>query len=303
MSDVSLRKKAEQVLQNAHDELERRVEDRTAELSTANQLLKLEITERERGERALKVYAEKLEFSNRELQDFAFIASHDMQEPLRKIQTFTQLIKEQHAGTLDSTGLDFFERITKSAKRMSEMIQGLLQFCRVGSSSNLFVTTDLSLLIREVITDIEVLIAESGARVEVGDLPTIEADPILMRQLFQNIIINSLKFRGEDRPVIKIYVKPAAAVREGNGHQEVKAYRICIEDNGIGFDEKYLDRIFTLFQRLQGRSAYEGTGIGLAVCRRIVDRHEGHITARSSPGHGATFMVTLPEKQLNNEPK
>ncbi len=132
MSDVTLRKKAEQVLRNAHDELERCVDDRTCELTKANELLKLEIAERERGESELKVYAEKLEISNRDLQDFAFIASHDMQEPLRKIQTFTHLIKEKHAGTLDSTGRDLFERIAKAAKRMSEMIRGLLGFSRVG---------------------------------------------------------------------------------------------------------------------------------------------------------------------------
>jgi PAS domain S-box-containing protein len=303
MSDVTLRKKAEQVLQNAHDELERRVEQRTAELTKANELLTLEITERERGKRELKVYAEKLERSNRELQDFAFIASHDMQEPLRKIQTFTHMIKERYAGTLDSTGRDFFERITKAAKRMSEMVQGLLDYSRVGSRATPFATTDLAPLLREVMSDIEVLTEKSGARIEVGDLPTIEADPIQMRQLFQNIIINSLKFHGEEKPVLKIYSKPDGVCREGDAYPEGKAYQIFFEDNGIGFDEKYLDRIFTLFQRLHGRSAYEGTGMGLSVCRRIVERHKGYITARSSPGHGATFMVTLPEKQVNDELK
>jgi signal transduction histidine kinase len=186
---------------------------------------------------------------------------------------------------------------------MSEMIQGLLDFSRVGSRTAPFAATDLTPLVREVMSDIEVLIEKSGARIELGDLPIIEADPIQMRQLFQNIIINSLKFHGEEKPVVKIHANAAGEVRGGDGHPEVKAYQICIEDNGIGFDEKYLDRIFTLFQRLQGRSAYEGTGMGLAVCRRIVERHNGHITARSSPGHGATFMITLPEKQFKDEPK
>ncbi len=303
MSDVTLPKKAEQILRNAHDELERCVDDRTCELKKANGLLKLEVAERERGERELKVYAKKLEISNRDLQDFAFIASHDMQEPLRKIQTFTNLIKEKHAGTLDSTGRDLFERIAKAAKRMSEMIRGLLEFSRVRSSSNPFTTTDLTLLVREVMSDIEVLIEESVARIEVGDLPTIEADPIQMRQLFQNIIINSLRFHGEENPVVKIYAKPGSVCREGDDRPEGKVYRIFVEDNGIGFDEKYLDRIFTLFQRLHGRSAYEGTGMGLAICRRIVERHKGRITARSTQGDGATFIVTLPEKQLQDELK
>jgi two-component system, chemotaxis family, sensor kinase Cph1 len=284
MSDVTLRKEAEQVLQNAHDQLERRVVERTAELTK-------EIAVREKTERELKV-------SNRELQDFAFIASHDMQEPLRKIQTFANLIQEGHTGAMDSTGRDFFERIINAAKRMSDMIQGLLDFSRVESRSNPFTTVDLNQLMRNVLSDIEVLIQKSGAGIEVADLPAIEADPIQMRQLFQNIIINSLKFRGEKNPVVRIYAKPEDACRPGNDHPEVKAHRICIEDNGIGFDEKYLNRIFTLFQRLNGKSAYEGTGMGLAVCRRIVERHKGHITARSSPGHGATFMITLPEKQF-----
>ncbi len=301
VSDVTLRKKAEHVLQNAHDELERSVGDRTSELTKANELLKLEMAERERGERELKVYAEKLEISNRDLEDFAFIASHDMQEPLRKIQTFTHLIEEKHAGTLDSTGRDLFERIAKAAKRMSEMIRGLLEFYRVGKSSNPFTTTDLTLLAGEVTSDIEVLIRQSGARIDVGDLPTIEADPIQMRQLFQNIIINSLTFHGEKTPVIKIYAKPGSVCREGDEHPEGKAYQVFVEDNGIGFDEKYLDRIFTLFERLHGsRSTYEGTGMGLAICRRIVERHKGCITAISSPGDGATFIVTLPEKQLKD---
>ena len=303
MSDVTLRKKAEQVLQNAHVELERVVEDRTCELTKANELLKLEIAERERGERELKVYVEKLEISNRDLEDFAFIASHDMQEPLRKIQTFTHMIEEKHAGTLDSTGRDLFERIAKAAKRMSEMVKGLLEFYRMGRSSNPFTATDLTLLVREVTTDVEVLLEQSGARIEVGELPTIEADPAHMRQLFQNIITNSLKFRGEENPVIKIYAKPGSACREGDDHPEGKTYQVFVEDNGIGFDEQYLDRIFTLFQRLHGRSAYEGTGMGLAVCRRIVERHKGCITAISSPGNGATFIITLPEKQLKDELK
>lgn len=161
----------------------------------------------------------------------------------------------------------------------------------------------MTLLVREVMSDIEVLIEESAAHIEVGDLPTIEADPIQMRQLFQNIIINSLRFHGEENPIVKIYAKPGSVCREGDDRPEGKVYQIFVEDNGIGFDEKYLDRIFTLFQRLHSRSAYEGTGMGLAICRRIVERHKGRITARSTQGDGATFIVTLPEKQLQDELK
>ncbi|MCE5336878.1 MAG: PAS domain S-box protein [Desulfobacteraceae bacterium] len=302
MSDITPQKKAEQVLQNSHDQLERYVQERTSELSAAYEVLKQEIANRERGEKELKGYAEKLERSNQALQDFAFIASHDMQEPLRKIQTFIGLIQKNYAGVLDDTGRDYFERVCKAGRRMSEMIRGLLDFARVGSRSNLFVATDLTRLVREVMSDIELFAEKSQARIELGELPTLEADPIQMRQLFQNILLNSLRFHGAE-PVIKIYAYPVAGNLEGEGSPDTKAYQICIEDNGIGFDEQYLDRIFSLFQRLHGAGVYEGTGMGLSICRRIVERHGGQITARSSPGRGATFIVTLPEKQPRDEPE
>jgi len=150
-----------------------------------------------------------------------------------------------------------------------------------------FVTVDLKQVVREVLDDLEVHIEQLQARVEVGDLPTVEADPLQMRQLFQNLIGNALKFHREGvAPVVRVWSEPL------NGSED--QYRIIVEDNGIGFDEKYADRLFQVFQRLHGRSEYEGTGIGLATCRKIVERHGGNITARSEPGQGATFMLTLP---------
>jgi signal transduction histidine kinase len=148
------------------------------------------------------------------------------------------------------------------------------------------------MIVREVIDDLEASILETEGQIEIHDLPTIEADPTQMRQLLQNLIGNALKFHGSEKPVVTIYGGPVGGERTLDGQCE-----IIIEDNGIGFDEKYLDRIFTPFQRLHGRGTYEGTGIGLAICRKIVDRHSGSITAKSEPGKGSTFIVTLPLKQ------
>jgi light-regulated signal transduction histidine kinase (bacteriophytochrome) len=183
---------------------------------------------------------------------------------------------------------------------MQILIDDLLAFSRVTTKANPFEPVDLAKVAREVLSDLEVRVQQTGGEVEVGELPVIDADPLQMRQLFQNLIGNALKFHKEGKPpVVKTYsqiVKPSAAeIDSGGSPQEV--CQIYVQDNGIGFDEKYLSRIFILFQRLHGRSAYEGTGIGLAICRKIVDRHGGSITARSAPGQGSTFIVTLPVQQ------
>ncbi len=254
-----------------------------------------DISERKRAEQAAQIYLKRLERSNKELQEFAFIASHDLQEPLRKVHTFANIIKKKYAEALDEEGRDFLDRMMSSAIRMSEMIQGLLDYSRVGARENDFCSVDLARVVREVESDLEIMIQKDSARIEMGSLAVIEADPHQMRQLFQNLLSNALKFHGDKSPVIKIYSRPA--VEELEKASGGKAYRIFVEDNGIGFSEQYLDRIFTLFQRLHSRSFYEGTGMGLAICRRIVERHHGSITARSEPGLGATFIITLPEKQ------
>ncbi|MET0623969.1 MAG: ATP-binding protein [Pyrinomonadaceae bacterium] len=264
-----------------------------------------DVTERRRAEEALKIFSAKLERSNRELQDFASVASHDLQEPLRKIQAFGDRLKGVCGDALGEQGRDYLERMQAAALRMQTLINDLLTFSRVESQARPFTTVDLGVITREVLSDLEVQVERKEAVVEVGELPVIEADPLQMRQLMQNLINNSLKYRREGvPPVIKIRGEVLPDRRRPPSAGQAQAGKLCrinVEDNGIGFDEKYLDRIFVVFQRLHGRMEYEGTGVGLAVCRKIVERHEGQITARSEPGQGATFIVTLPVRQPNGE--
>lgn len=247
-----------------------------------------DISARKRAEEELKFYTASLERSNRELQDFASVASHDLQEPLRKIQAFSDRLKARSSEGLDETGRDYLDRMQNAAARMQTLVNDLLTFSRVTTRAQPFVPTDLARVAGEVLSDLETRIEQTGGRVEVAALPVIEADATQMRQLFQNLIANALKFRRPDAPsVVQVY-----------GERDGDWLRLCVADNGIGFDEKYLDRIFTIFQRLHGREEYEGTGVGLAVCRKIAHRHGGSITARSQPGQGATFIVTLPVRQV-----
>ncbi len=272
--DVAARDEAAEALQRAHEELEDKVRERTAELASTNT---------------------ELERSNRELQDFAFVASHDLQEPLRKIQAFGDRLRTVQGPKFDDQGRDYLERMHSAAGRMHTLINDLLTFSRVTTKAQPFESTDLNTIADDVLSDLEVRIQQTGATVDRGELPTIDADPMQMRQLFQNIIANGLKFQSEGvAPHIKIKAEKVSEMA-GSGRQG-PFYRIMFSDNGIGFDEKYLDRIFTPFQRLHGRGEYEGTGIGLAVCRKIVERHGGELTAESTPGEGSTFYATLPEK-------
>jgi PAS domain S-box-containing protein len=250
---------------------------------------------RKQAEDKLRISNEKLQQSNRELQDFAYVASHDLQEPLRKVQTFSDRLATKYAEKLEGDGLEYLERMRGAAERMRKLIQDLLTFSRVSSKAQPFVPVDLEKVSREVLSDLEVKIEETGASVEIRDLPTVDADPLQMRQLIQNLVGNALKFRNPDSaPVVKIL----AGTSNGNGSTPNGHFcTIRVEDNGIGFDEKYLDKIFTVFQRLHGRSEFEGSGIGLAVCRKIAERHHGNITAKSKPGEGSTFIVTLPVGQ------
>lgn len=230
----------------------------------------------------------RLEQSNRELESFAYVASHDLQEPLRKIQTFGDRLKATASEALNPESRDYLERMQSAATRMRRLIDDLLAFSRVGSKTQPFVPVNLADVARGVVEDLETSIQQAGATVTLGPLPALEADPTQMRQLLQNLVSNALKFRREGVP-------PAISVRVAN--PGAWPCELLVEDNGIGFDEKYLDRIFTVFQRLHGRGQYEGTGIGLAICRKIAERHGGSITARSVPGQGATFIVTLPPRQ------
>ncbi|HYI11605.1 MAG TPA: ATP-binding protein [Thermoanaerobaculia bacterium] len=243
-----------------------------------------DIRERKRAEEELRSALTRLEHSNRELEDFAYVASHDLQEPLRKIQAFGDLLKTKHAEVLPAQGRDYVERMQSAAKRMQVLINDLLSFSRVTTKAQPFVSVDLNAVAHEVAKDLEVRTHESGGRIVIEPLPAIDADPIQMRQLLQNLTANALKFRREDVPP---HVEIRGAVENGS-------CRLTVADNGIGFEEKYADRIFSMFERLHARTKYEGTGIGLAICRKIAERHGGEITAHSKPGEGTTFVVTLP---------
>lgn len=266
--ELAARKKLENDLRIANEELERRVEIRTAQLEETNL---------------------SLQRSNQELQDFAYVASHDLQEPLRKIQAFGNLLEEEHADKLGD-GRDYLERMRNAAARMSALIEDILSFSRVTTKARGFTSVDLNVIVGEVVSDLETRIQETNATIQINKLPTIHADAMQMRQLFQNLIANALKFhKPNEAPIVKI----KAATK--NSQSSPKQYcTISIEDNGVGFDDKYLNRIFAVFQRLHSRDSYEGTGIGLAVCRKIVERHGGSITAKGNPGVGATFIVSLP---------
>jgi PAS domain S-box-containing protein len=251
-----------------------------------------------RSEAELKKFAAKLESSNRELQDFASVASHDLQEPLRKIQAFGDRLKTKHGDALGEGGRDYLERMQNAAGRMQTLINDLLTFSRVTTKAQPFVTVDLAEVAAGVVSDLEARVERSGGRVEMGEMLTLDADPLQMRQLLQNLIGNALKFHKPDEPpLVKVWCERVASGGVNKGQAGGDLCRIHVADNGIGFDEKYLDRIFTVFQRLHGRHAYEGTGVGLAVVRRIAERHGGSITATSEPGRGSTFVVTLPASQ------
>ncbi len=257
-----------------------------------------DLTERKRAEEELRAYARRLRRSNEELEQFASVASHDLQEPLRKIQAFGDRLQAKFSEALGEQGQDYIARMQSSALRMRALIDALLTFSRVTTQAQPFLVVDLGVVARDVLSDLETRMRESGGRVDLGALPTIDADPFQMRQLLQNLIANALKFHKPGEPPTVTVDAVVSANRRG-----VPQCEVSVRDDGIGFEEEYLDRIFEVFQRLHGRQKYEGTGVGLAICRKIAERHGGSITARSEPGSGATFVVTLPMIQINTETK
>ncbi|MDD5204884.1 MAG: ATP-binding protein [Desulfobacterales bacterium] len=264
-----------QELQTSRDELEIRVKTRTAELWKANESLRLRTT--------------MLEQSNRDLEDFTHVFSHDLQEPARKIQTFADLLETKCTGDIDGKASDYLKRLRQSAGRMQELVLDLLHYSSATSRTDPFTLFNLKEPVEEAVTDLWSICEETDGRIELGVLPDVLAVKVQMRQLFHNLICNGLKYRGEDKPVVKVYDRSSVSdpFRE-----------IHVQDNGIGFDECYLDKIFKPFQRLHGKdSPYPGTGMGLAICRRIVESHGGDITARSATGKGSTFIVRLPKEQ------
>jgi signal transduction histidine kinase len=265
-----------------------------------NAELREEIAERHRVEAALRDTTGQLERSNRELQDFASVASHDLQEPLRKIQAFGDRLEVKCGPQMGAEGRDYLKRMHGAAGRMRRLIEDLLTFSRVTTRAQPFESVDLSKIAVDVLEDLETRIEQTGGRVEVDPLPTVEADPLQMRQLIQNLIGNGLKFQKPDEPP-SVHVTGEIRRDETTDAGATEYCLLSVRDDGIGFDERYLDRIFTVFQRLHSRSEYAGTGVGLAICRKIVERHGGTITARSTPGEGAEFIVRLPLKQPQAE--
>lgn len=266
--EIELRKKAEAIL-------EQKVDERTKELKKSNQ---------------------RLEESNKELQQFAFIASHDLQEPLRKIQTFSNLALDRHIDDKDKVQ-SYLRKITGSAERLRNLITDLLEYSKIYVEEK-FEPTNLALLVDEVLADLELSIKDRNCLIEVSGLPIIETIPSQIRQVFQNLLSNAMKFAKKDTPC-KIVVKgelvadktiTASAIANG------PFCRITVVDNGIGFNEEFSERIFEIFQRLNSRDVYDGTGIGLAIVKKVIDRHDGLIHAQGSEGNGATFTIVLPVK-------
>ncbi len=268
-----------------------------------------DVTEKRKKEAALREtealmrdYAQKLERSNRELQDFAAIASHDLQEPLRKIRAFSDLLQARLQGRLDEQELDLLKRMLGATVRMHELIDSLLAYSRVTTKAQPFKMVDLRQVAEEIVAGFEVQIERCGGRVEVGELPCVQADPVQMRQLLQNLVGNALKFHRPGVPPlvqIRAVATLAPAARESGVVPEEAHAFACFEvkDNGIGFEMKYKERIFRPFERLHGRGEFEGAGMGLAICNKIVERHQGAIDVCSVVGEGSTFIVTLPVRQ------
>ncbi len=264
-------------------------------------LLLKDVSELKQKQRELEVRMQQLDRSNRELQQFAYIASHDLQEPLRKIMSFGDRLSRKYDALLSGEGKEYITRMNNAAQRMETLINDLLSFSRVTETAMPFELTDLNKVFAEVISDMDV-VERTKARINLPDnLPVIETSPSQMRQLFQNLLNNALKFVHAYRtPEVEVRCRLATGVDLPENFSLLPEIDYCIieiEDNGIGFDQAHSDRIFTIFQRLHGRSEYHGTGVGLAICKKIADNHQGAIFAEGREGKGATFTVVLPMKQ------
>jgi light-regulated signal transduction histidine kinase (bacteriophytochrome) len=254
-----------------------------------------DVTQTVHAEEALRDYAARLERSNRELQDFASIASHDLQEPLRKIEAFGDRLVARCGAELSDAGRVYVDRMQDAAGRMRLLINDLLTYSRVTTTARPFAPVDLGRIAREVMSDLQVAIEQAGARIVLGDLPVLQADATQMRQLLQNLLSNALKFRCAGRtPEVRLSGRLYTPERPEHRAAAPPLCEITVADNGIGFRQDYADRILGIFQRLHGRSEYPGTGIGLATCRKILERHGGTIAASGRPGEGAVFTCTLP---------
>jgi light-regulated signal transduction histidine kinase (bacteriophytochrome) len=283
-NEISRRKQVEAEIHKLNQELDQRVVERTAELVTANANLKAETTERKRAEDVLAQKAEELERSNAELEQFAYVASHDLQEPLRKIKSFTELFAKRFKGKFDEKADTYIYYIVDGAGRMQGLIKDLLSYSRVSTRGEPFKMTNFDYVLRSAINDCEIAIKESNAEITYDKLPTVAADESQLIRVLQNLIGNAIKFRGENIPRIHISAE--------EGHHE---WTFSVQDNGIGIETQYYDRIFEIFKRLHGKEEHPGSGIGLSISKRIVERHGGRIWVESKPGKGSTFKFALPK--------
>ena len=275
--------RTEAELTKHRDHLEVLVKQRTGELEAANARLQVEVAERKQAQETLQRMAEDLGRSNRDLEQFAYVASHDLQEPLRAVGGYAKLLERRFSGKLDAKGLEYIAGATDGAARMERLITDLLAFSRVGTRGGALVATDMNGLLAEALRNLEAAIQGAGAKVSSAPLPTLPADPTQMMQLFQNLIGNAIKFRGQCPPEIFV-----------DARQDKGRWVFSVRDNGIGIEPQYFERIFQIFQRLHTRKRYPGTGIGLAICKRIVERHGGAIWVESQPGQGSTFYFSIP---------
>jgi PAS domain S-box-containing protein len=242
-----------------------------------------DITERRRAEEELKRHAEELARSNAELEQFAYVASHDLQEPLRMVASYTQLLSRRYRDRLDSTAEEFMDYAVDGARRMQNLINDLLTYSRVGTRGKEFAPTDCGKVLETAIANLQTAIEENGAAVAQDPLPVVMADDSQMLQLLQNLVANAVKFHGAEPPRVHV-----------SARRQAKDWLFAVRDNGIGIDSAHQQRIFTIFQRLHGKAEYPGTGIGLAICKKIVERHGGRIWVESQAGQGATFLFTIP---------
>ena len=284
--DVTERKLAQEELVRAHTELEVKVKERTAELSSSNRLLRREVRERRKAEEAADLHAAELERSNAELEQFAHVASHDLKEPLRMVASYLELLQRRYKGRLDADADDFINFAVDGALRMRGLMDGLLALSQVGTHGRPFEPTDCEAVVDKAVNDLAVAIAESGAVITRDPLPTILGDAGQLEQLFQNLVSNAIKFRSEEQPRVHITAR-----------RKRTEWLFSVRDNGIGIDPQYSQRIFVVFQRLHAREERSGTGIGLAISKKIVERHGGRIWIESRPGEGATFHFTISRKE------
>lgn len=275
--------RSDRALQKAHDDLEERVIQRTEELSKANAALQLEISERQSAEAGLRLKTEALAHSNTELEQFAYVASHDLQEPLRMVSSYLQLVEQRYAGKLDTEATEFINYAVDGAARMRTLIRDLLEYSRVGRRQQSLTPVNCETVFHNVVQSLQQAIIDTHATVTADPLPTVLADTTEFTQLLQNLIGNAIKFHGPRPPTVHV----EASRQDGY-------WQFAVRDNGIGIEPEYFEKVFVIFQRLHSRTDYPGTGLGLAICKKIIDRYGGRIWIESTAGQGTTFFFTLP---------